>query len=815
MFNNETRGVRRAHSPDFETNYRPAFQRRSGPPFNKKHRGDGYNPPQTIEDKIARLGETGSRNVDIGILAKDIDADLINKVAEEEKITKITSKICQCIVAFPTRVAAYATLVGLISVKHYNLSCQIINTLHASYPVYLEAQKWQEALTIIHLLSSLVNCKVIRLSALLSQFELLLEITMEDNIPQARSDYYVYTVLSSLPYVASELSAQTDHENFDRVLTTIETYLSKRSKDHLNTTRAWVSSDSTVLMDYLDSLWVQMKNFKANNWSEAFLHRPYNDKEYKDIMASSLIPTNSPTIQIPAHSPRNVYPHPGIVFRIFEDDVTDGAKSIPGSDKIERFCIENHIRNIIDEIFNDPKDCARHLAHMYRSDQLPMKHILIEVVLGELFTLPRPKHQEILYHSLLYEFSKIFHSSKNPDEIKFNYDVVLNEAIKILYENLDGFNTTCFTRFVQWISFHLNNTEFLFPWQAWSDATVKEIGSPKAIFVRDVLDHCVRFSFHKKISTLVSAYLSNLMPVEVSVQYLPTNFGSPKADEMATIVKKLIIEKADGKAIAETLNISIEGVEMPEGFVLSEEKLSTKLLKIDIFTATILSIASKSLTHLSSAIGKFRGVFRSLTAVDGGRIQMLQTMHSCLETHPQLQVILVDKFLKADLVSAGEVCDWIFSDSMKPHLLKAYPWELLGNAVLKTSRVHRKLVAEKNELLNGDDKDNDDDKDNEDDVAMKKETDTEIDNRIFGAEKELKDLLLRIFKMFSSLLGDYIRSCESAGTNHMDNWFRWISGRMQQIYYNHHELTLPIHEQIREIFHDQPSVRHLISKFCQ
>lgn len=852
MYGGESRGVRRAHSPDsFDSNFRggpqPPF--RGGHqggygggfhPFNKRHRGENFQSPRTIEERISGLGETGQRNAEIGVLAKEIDMHLMNKTNEEEKVKSITSNICCSIISFPTRVATYATLIGLISVKHYNVSCQIINTLHASYPVYLEAQRWQEALTIMHLLSSLVNCKVIRPSALLSQFEFILENTLEDNVPQARSDYYVYTVLSSLPFVALELASQPEQlEQFESMLKIIENYLTKRTKRHLNVIRVWQSDDSTIQMDYLDSLWVQMKNFRAHNWNETFLHRPYNDKEYKDIMASSLIPISSPTFQIPGHSEKYNYPTPHIVFRIFEDDVSEGPKAIPGSDKIERFCIENHIKNIIDENSSDLKDCFRHLNRMYKNEQLPLKHLLIETILGELFMLPKPRHPEIFYHSLLMELTKMYTISRNPDEIKHNNDIVLNEAVKVLYDNLDTMNITCFSRFVEWFSFHLNNTEFIYPWQTWQDSTTKETTSPKSVFVHDILERCVRLSFHKKIDALVASCLSTLMPPEVAVQYIPTHADNPAAEGLATTVKKLIVEKADGKTICETLNIIVEGVHLDEKFTLKEEKHAEKLLKIDIFTATILTIASRSLTHMSSAIGKYRNVFKALTNIEGGQCQMLKTLHSCLITHPQLEVILVDKLLKAELLSMDEVCHWIFSDSMSEHYTKSYTWELLNNTIAhakrKVSKLHdeiKKLDQSKLEPVpkvkeeanrattpTPDETGSNDNGAASTDVDMvKEESETdhadkvvelekkkaEFNAKIEAGKKELEGLLMLIFRLFAETISEHIRRCEQANKSFVDDTLRWLTGRMQQIYYNNYETTCELCDKIKDIVDTVP-----------
>lgn len=818
--------MKRSHSPDTydhqqTNNYRGGHRggHHNQHSFNKRHRGDGFPPqPLTIEDRIARIGETGFRNVDIGSLAKDIDIDLAVRGGEEEKIKTIISQICKCIVSFPTRVATYSTLVSLISAKHYQVSRQVIDILHASYTLYLQAQKWQEALTIMHFLSHLVNCKVTLPSALLAQFELLLEVTLEDNIPQVRSDYYVYTVLSSLPLVAFELFTH-NQELFEQILSTIESYLSKRSKDHLNTTRVWLSDDSTIQMDYLDSLWVQTKNFKANNWSETFIHRPYNEKEYKDI-ALTLIAQDSPKSQIPPHSPDYVYPAPRIVFRIFEDDVTEANQLIHGSDKIERFCIENHIRNIIDEIPDERMTCSRHLSHMHLNEQLPMKHILIETILGEIFTLPNPKHPQVCYQALLYELSKVYNPASTAENMKSNYDVVMNGAVKILFENLDTMNITCLSRFVEWFSFHLNNTNFVFPWQSWKDATFKDKESPKAVFVREVLERCVRFTFHKKIDSLVNPVLSSLMPDEPQAKCMPVFADNPKFEELAGLVTKLITQKQDLPTIAEALNIQIAGVKMPDDHILREEKHFDKLLKIDVFVSVILNlVANKSLTHLTTAFGKYMNVMRALVGVENGQIQLLETIGSCLGTHTHTMTILVDKLTKAELVQAKTVCTWIFSDKMKADHLKPFLWEILNNAVYRSSLVLERLNKSKEDMNVTQvktEKLDEEEKADGSDVEMRPvDAKGELDAKIEKADAAYQELIFHIFEMFSNILGSHIKECETASKSYMDNWFRWIVGRMQQVYNKQYSQMQKHYDKIKSIIDGTPSIGNAITNLNQ
>lgn len=836
---------KRAHSPDgseSDNSFRQGQQPHMGRPFQQhphQRYSGGHQPFQKrqrhmhmsecpVEDGIAQLGESGSRNSDIGVFFQRLEHELSDK-QNENRIRQLVAKICRSVVSFPTRTGTYATLIGLISGKHYDVACQIIQTLHASYPVYLEAQKWQEALSIIHLISSLVNCKVIRPSALLSNFDFLLETTLEDNVPQARSDYFVYTVLSSLPYVAWDLSQQEEiQENFEKILTTIETYLSKRSKAHLDVTRVWKISSSTIQMDYLDSLWIQIKNFKANSWVENHLLKPYNDKDYRDMLTASLIPSDLPTFQIPGHSDQYVYPSPRIVFRCFEDDVVekykDIVKTIPGTDRIERFCIEQQIRMIIDENSTDVVNCARRLLHMTRAEILPIRHMFVETILGELFALPKPKHDESLYHVLLIQFAKIFSNPDNPDEAKNDYEHVVHKAVGVLYDNIDDMSVICLNRFIRWFTFHVQNTKLVFPWQNWTDATQKDPTTKKAQFVHDVLGRLLRLNFRKEIEARLvqcEANFAGLMPEEPEIKCSPIFHNHPKAAELSATIRNLVAYKAEPQKICEDLNILIEGVEMPPEFVLKEEKLTDQLLKVDIFTAVILDMAKRSLTHLASALGKYLNVFKALTRSSETQIQLLQTISSCLAQHSQLLVIMVDKLFKAELVGSIEICNWLFSDTMRMQHYKSYPWEILDYTTTRSRLIIEKLVAEKNKPKEDEkdkdangasgkkndgsgtpnaDEDIDDSADN--DVTMKVENDNgdqsmqasqaelaKLDSKIISAREAHSALILHIFSLFSAALDDQRLQHDVCNRD-------WLIGRMQEIYYNHLDSTRDLENKI-------------------
>lgn len=91
---------------------------------------------------------------------------------------------------------------------------------------YLKQCEYEKARILVRFFSDLVNTRVISSASLINLFENLVDVIMEDNIPQVRSDYFVYSVLSSLPWVGKELYEKKEQE-LDQILNTIDNYINK------------------------------------------------------------------------------------------------------------------------------------------------------------------------------------------------------------------------------------------------------------------------------------------------------------------------------------------------------------------------------------------------------------------------------------------------------------------------------------------------------------------------------------------------------------------------------------------------------------
>lgn len=252
----------------------------------------------------------------------------------------------------PEKTTFYSTLVGLLNVKNYSFGGEVVELLVKSLKDYLVNSDWNKSRSLIRFLGDLVNCHVISAGSLLNLFENLAEVTMEDNIPQVRSDFYVFCVLSSLPWVGKELHEKKE-QDLDQLLNNIEGYITKRSKVHHPALRVWYSDSPHPQEEYLDCLWAQISKLRQDQWMERHIFKPY---QAFDSVISEALQHNLPQIAIPPHDASTIYPYPKVVFRLFDYTDCPEGPVLPGAHSIERFLIEESINNIIVQYYYQRKD---------------------------------------------------------------------------------------------------------------------------------------------------------------------------------------------------------------------------------------------------------------------------------------------------------------------------------------------------------------------------------------------------------------------------------------------------------------------------
>ncbi|XP_060574912.1 nuclear cap-binding protein subunit 1-like isoform X1 [Ruditapes philippinarum] len=609
-----------------------------------------------LESLISRVGEKSTSSLESNLegLASVLEADLPNYK------TKIIRILCECAVKLPEKQAVYTTLVGLLNAKNYNFGGEFVEMLVRNMKEALKTEEFESARLIIRFIADLVNCRVIVAGSLLAMFDNFIEVTLEDNIPQVRSDWYVYAVLTSLPWVGRELYEKKEME-FQKLLVSIDGYISKRQKIHVPALRVWSTDTPHPQEEYLDCLWAQIKNLRNNKWIEKQVPRPY--LAFDSVLCEAL---QHPLPQIipPSHNEEIMYPLPTVVFRMFDyTDVPEGP-AIPGSHAIDRFLIEEEMRYLIKTHNQDRKDCAAALLSYTTKNKIPLNYMIVEVMFGQLFRLPQPPYLEIFYGSTLIELCKLQPGSMPQ---------VLAQATEMLYERLDTMKSPCIERFSNWFAYHLSNFQFRWSWDDWIACTQVNPLLPKPKFVTEVLHKCLRLSYHQRIKDTVPEAFRELIPAKPQARYKYEEEGAGSLP--GTMVSHQLIDAIKSKCTPEETLVLLK--ELPNPLADDTDEPSHHPLRIDVFVSTLLHLGSKSFSHSFAAIAKFHFVLKMLAESEEGQICLLKTMYEVWSTHPQMMVVLTDKLLKTQIVECSSVANWLFSADMAPDFTRNYVWEIM------------------------------------------------------------------------------------------------------------------------------------------
>lgn len=97
----------------------------------------------------------------------------------------------------------------------------------------------------IRFVSDLVNVNFVTTKSVLKIYQNFVEAANDPESPQVRSDFYVYCVLSSIPWNA-KLLYEKHGPDFEDMLQNIKTYISKRKKDYMPLIKVWSNDDPHV-----------------------------------------------------------------------------------------------------------------------------------------------------------------------------------------------------------------------------------------------------------------------------------------------------------------------------------------------------------------------------------------------------------------------------------------------------------------------------------------------------------------------------------------------------------------------------------------
>ncbi|XP_068451777.1 nuclear cap-binding protein subunit 1 [Clinocottus analis] len=746
------------------------------------HKRRRTSEPIEIEDRleslICRVGEKSTSSLESNLegLAGVLEADLPNY---KNKILRI---LCSVARILPEKLSVYTTLVGLLNARNYNFGGEFVEAMIRQLKETLKNNLYNEAVYLVRFLSDLVNCHVIAAPSMVAMFENFISVTQEEDVPQVRSDWFVYVVLSCLPWVGKELYEKKDVE-MDRLLSQIEGYLKGRAKTHVPMLQVWTAEKPHPQEEYLDCLWAQIQKLKKDRWQERHILRPYI--AFDSVLCEAL-QHNLPPFTPPGHMPGAQYPMPRVVFRMF--DYTDAPEGpvMPGSHSVERYVIEENLHCIIQTHWKERKTCAAQLLSYPGKNKIPLNYHIVEVIFGELFQLPTPPHIDVMYTTLLIELCKL-----QPGSLP----QVLAQATEMLYMRLETMNTSCIDRLINWFSHHLSNFQFRWSWDDWSDCLTVDLEKPKPKFVKEVLEKSMRLSYHQRMVDIVPATFAALIPVENVFIY---KYEGESASSLPGYPASITVGNAiKNRASNEEILTILKDVPNPNQEDDDDEGESFNPLKIDVFLQTLLHLAAKSFSHSFSALGKFHEILKALTERDEGKLHILKVVYEAWRNHPQMIAVLVDKMIRTQIVDCAAVANWLFSQDMAHEFTRLFVWEILHSTIRKMDKHVQKIQQEleeakdklekqqnKRQKDSGDEEDME--KNSEDEEGQLEEQIDRLQEKVESAQSEQKNLFLVIFQRFIMLLTEHLVRCETGSVDISTPWYKNCIERLQQVFLMHH-----------------------------
>nr|CDP91106.1 Bm3900, isoform h [Brugia malayi] len=691
----------------------------------KRHGSD------TVEDEImhkltellTHVGEKNSSSLESNLesLAQVLETDLDTY---KEHIIDILVK---CLCSMPNKLTIYSTLVGLLNAKKYNFGAELLDKLLSRLNELMKTNDFDHALYVV------------------------------------RRDWFVYVFLHCLPWVGQEL-AEKNEEQLSAMLDIVESYLQSRNKEHVKILQVWMKSIHEQ-EEYLDCLWAQIVKLRSDKWKEKFITRHYVafDGTLADALQHSL-----PSFEPPPHTTSSIYPLPSVVFRFFDyADCPDDGPVLPGAHSIERFLVEEELRWILDQEKTNRKKCASRLLEYDKRTLVPLNYVILEVIFSQLFHLPEAPTRLIFYGSLLIELCK----TKSMPQ-------VIAQAAEIFYQRIDSMQVACIDRLIDWFSYHMSNFEYRWSWSDWSDCIELDRLAPKHMFVREVLDKCMRLSYHQRLTEFLPAAFEKMIPQKPIISYDLNDDEHPDRD-FAIVLEKAFREKISADGMIDLLRNQSEN-QMDINFRLS------------IFFKVLLYLARKTFSHNFVALTRYYSTLKELI---GGRedvqLTILRTLYEIWKLHGQMIIVLVTKLLKMSLVDASAVVAWLFSDEMKPEFERLWIWEILNIALEHVSgHVRRNRQAIENAKLKKEEKELNDEKDDfdmetneHDDMADPNAVESFVKESEFADLHEcLKNLLLDVLHKFTVTLTEHIVNSESNGNDFQNNWYLYVTGRFKNVF---------------------------------
>lgn len=218
---------------------------------------------------------------------------------------------------------------------------------------------------------------------------------------------------------------------------------------------------------------------------------------------------------------------------------------------------------------------------------------------------------------------------------------------------------------------------------------------PKKAFINGVLDKEIRLSFAKRIRETLPAPFHPLIPASKEKDVPDFKYAkdqTPFATEGREVLA-LLKKKAPEEDIQKLLD-QVQEQAATHGF---EDPL---VPSTDIYMTAILSVGSKSLSHVLSTIDRCKERLLAVgTQSELARRQIIGSVVDFWVDHPGNAVNIVDKLLNYTIITPMSVIEWALQDRLDRGraLASAQCYELISTTMFKVTERLRQIVQTRND----------------------------------------------------------------------------------------------------------------------
>ena len=274
--------------------------------------------------------------------------------------------------------------------------------------------------------------------------------------------------------------------------------------------------------------------------------------------------------------------------------------------------------------------------------------MIVEVIFSEMLALPKSRHIEIFYGSLLIELCKMQAQT---------LPLVLAQAVQLMFERLDSMHGASIDRLSSWFAYLLSNFQFKWNWEDWSMCVSQDALNPKPTFIRETFIRCLRLSYQGRVTEFAPNDLKSFVPPVTD----PLNKFAGSTDPVICDLSEQLREAFRSKN--PDLIPSLDQVTRVGNF-------EGELAKVNLFVNVLLNTASQSYTHMFTALGHWLVQLNDMIISEEAQIVVLHSLFEVWQNHQQLMVVATEKLMKYGIIDASSVVNWIFTEEMGPELMK-------------------------------------------------------------------------------------------------------------------------------------------------